>query len=101
MVYVDDLSPGVPTDAQARRVGARNGDLWCHLFADTAEELRTFAARLGMRPEWLQHAGTEREHFDLTPGRRTRAIRLGAQEIDNRAVVALIRARRAAAIGGR
>lgn len=95
-VYVDALATGVATDKQAERVGARNGGRWCHLFADTTAELRAFAARIGMRASWIQHEGTEREHFDLTPGRRATAVRLGAIEIDRREVVRLIREKRAA-----
>lgn len=83
-VYVDPLFSGVATDAQARRVGARNDNRWCHLFADSSDELRAFAARIGMKPQWIQHAGTVREHFDLTPGRRAAAVRLGAIETDRR-----------------
>lgn len=29
------------------------------------EELLEFAARIGLKPEWIQHAGTWKEHFDL------------------------------------
>lgn len=94
-VYVDSLATGIATDAQAKRVGARNADQWCHLIADTPEELRAFARRIGMRPEWLQHAGTPREHFDLTPGRRATAVLLGAQEIDRRETVRRIQSKRA------
>lgn len=96
-IYVDALAHGIATDAQARRVGARNGDQWCHLIADTPDELLAFAKRIGMRPEWLQHAGTPREHFDLTPGRRATAVLLGAQEIDRREIVRRIQSKRARA----
>jgi len=99
MVYVDGLTPRVATDAQARRVGARNGNRWCHLIADTTGELHAFAACIGMRPEWIQHAGTAREHFDLTPGRRARAVKAGAREIDSRRLVDIIRSKRGDAKG--
>lgn len=32
-------------------------------------------------PEWIQHAGSHREHFDVTDTVRRRAIALGAEEI--------------------
>jgi hypothetical protein len=94
MVYVDTLTFGVATDAQAKRVGARNGNLWCHLIADTQDELRVFAASIGLRSDWIQHAGSAREHFDLTPGRRARAVKKGAKEISQRELVAIIQRKR-------
>lgn len=72
-VYVDNMR----RRARVGRLDAR----WSHLFADTTEELVLFATALGMRPQWIQHPGTHREHFDLTDARRERAIRLGAQQI--------------------
>jgi len=51
----------------------------CHLIADTVEELRAFAARLGMRRSWLQTSKSGILHFDLTAARRGRAIRFGAK----------------------
>lgn len=85
MIYVDDLlelgAPGKYRGAhaaQAERVGAANGHRWCHLFTDAADlaELHAFAAQLGMRREWLH-----RDHYDLTPGKRAAAVRLGAREL--------------------
>lgn len=95
-IYVDALAVGVATDKQAKRVGARNGNQWCHMIADTTAELRAFAYRIGMRPSWIQHEGTPREHFDLTPGRRATAVALGAMEVDNRELVRRVQAKRAA-----
>lgn len=94
MIYVDALAVGVATDAQARRVGARNGGRWCHMMADSSAELRAFAVRLGLQPEWIQHPNTAREHFDLTPQRRAAAVRLGAVEVSRRDLVSLIRSKR-------
>lgn len=91
MVYVDALLtwPGAYRGrgaAMAARVGARNGNRWCHLFADTAEELHAFAEKLGMKREWGQG-----DHYDLTPRRRAAALAAGAQEIDRKQAVALRR----------
>lgn len=72
-VYVDDMR----RPARVGRVTAR----WSHLFADTSEELEAFARRLGLRPEWVQHQRTHREHYDLTESKRALALRLGAQPI--------------------
>jgi hypothetical protein len=51
-----------------------------HLQADTPEELRAFARRLGLSPAWLQTrpGRPERDHYDLTRAGRDRAIALGA-----------------------
>ena len=72
---------------------------WCHLTAETTEELHEFARRLGMRREWFQPAKTfpdneytrakcphligttrpgSRDHYDVTERVRKRAIALGA-----------------------
>lgn len=72
-VYVDDMFR--PAQIQGRPAK------WSHLFADSTAELLDFARRLGLRPEWLQHAGTHREHFDVTITKRTEAIQLGVAQI--------------------
>jgi hypothetical protein len=51
--------------------------------AGTAE-LLTFAARIGLRAEWLQKRGTETEHFDLFDGAIARARAAGAVEVTGR-----------------
>ncbi|NYD43956.1 DUF4031 domain-containing protein [Nocardioides panaciterrulae] len=69
-VYVDDMRrPARLTGRPAK---------WSHLMADTSDELEAFAAELGLRPSWLQHEGTHREHYDVTESLRVEAIRLGA-----------------------
>lgn len=73
-VYVDDMQ-------QPAKVAGARPAIWSHLMADTSEELQTFAQRIGLNPRWLQHAGTYREHYDLTDTYRRVAIRNGAQEI--------------------
>lgn len=59
---------------------SRHGTRWCHLVADTHEELEAFARRIELKPEWIQKAGTRHEHYDLPPEARSRAIELGAVE---------------------
>jgi len=69
--------------------------------AGTAE-LVDFAARIGMRPGWIQHPGTHREHFDLMGVGRIEAARLaGVEQVDRREFVARLHARRLAMGGGR
>lgn len=98
MIYVDALEQwgkalgyhGEHAD-QAERVGARNDHQWCHLFSDEADsaELHAFAARIGMRREWFQG-----DHYDLTPGKRAQAVKLGAKEVSRQEAVAIWRAQR-------
>lgn len=73
-VYVDNMRRMATVGAFRAR--------WSHMLADTHAELMDMAARLGLRTDWIQHEGTHREHFDLTEQRRTRAIALGAKQID-------------------
>ncbi len=89
-VYVDDMArPAQLTGRPAK---------WSHLFADTSQELDDFRRRLGLRVEWLQHAGTHREHYDVTATVRERALRLGAQPITYpRGTADLMQRKRAAA----
>jgi hypothetical protein len=89
-VYVDSIFAMVATkDAEARRVGGRTGHRWCHMMADTAEELHAMADTIGLKRAWFQG-----DHYDLTPGRRVAALRAGALEVDSRFLVQLRRRRR-------
>lgn len=81
-VYVDEIQDYTFV-AKLRRLRHTH---WCHLTADTEEELHTFAARLGLRRAWFQKKGDRdyRWHYDITPPKRAQAVRLGAQEVDRR-----------------
>jgi hypothetical protein len=76
-VYVDDMH----MQASVGSLSAR----WSHLMSDepsgASNELVGFAVRLGLRPQWIQHPGTPKEHFDLTDAKRDLALRLGARAI--------------------
>lgn len=74
-VYVDKLQTVTPKGAQARRVGNR----WCHMTADSLDELHAMAEQIGMKREWFQPHATF-PHYDLVPSRRARAVALGAIE---------------------
>lgn len=79
-VYVDPLRDyGV-------KIG-RIGPYWCHMTADTPDELHAFADRIGMKRAWAQHEGRPTVHYDLVPTRRAAAIRLGAIEVTSRQMV--------------
>jgi hypothetical protein len=76
-VYVDDLNlradvPDGSTVARGR---------WSHLFADTEDELRAFAATIGLKQDWIQHPGQPHVHFDVTARMRQRAIAAGATPV--------------------
>lgn len=77
MVYVDELFTAFSNDPQAARVGNRNRNQWCHMWADTLDELHAMAEHIGMRRAWFQNK-PKFPHYDLTPGRRAAAIRAGA-----------------------
>lgn len=76
-VYVDDafIQATVPNGQ------ARHTSQWCHMMADSTEELLAFAKRLGLRASYIQYPGTWKEHFDVTQGKRAQALRLGAVEV--------------------
>jgi hypothetical protein len=42
------------------------------------ERLHAFAASIGMRRSWFQNKDPVAPHYDLTPSRRTLALRMGA-----------------------
>jgi hypothetical protein len=61
----------------------RWGRRWCHLTADTPEELHAFAAGLGLGRARLQSKPDRpwADHYDLTEEKRREAVARGAVEI--------------------
>ncbi|WP_347988072.1 DUF4031 domain-containing protein [Methylomonas sp. AM2-LC] len=55
------------------------GRQWCHLVADSTEELHEFAKKLGMKQIWFQRTASY-PHYDITMEVRARALKLGAIE---------------------
>lgn len=89
-VYVDDmLRPAQLTGRPAK---------WSHLMADTPDELEAFRVRLQLSRAWLQHAGTHREHYDVTATVRLTALSMGAQAVSYPHGTAEILARKRAAM---
>ncbi len=84
-VYVDQLRP-VPAYAPPPLLRA---GLVCHMMADTDDELEDMAGRIGMRKSW-RHG----DHYDLTPARRSLAMRYGAVEVNGRSLAELRRRKR-------
>lgn len=54
------------------------GLVWCHMYADTEEELDCVALAIGLKLEWKQRPGTRYLHYDLTPSYREAALAVGA-----------------------
>ena len=71
-VYVDDMR------APFGRM------IMCHMAADTTEELVAMADAIGLSRTWIQHPGTDKEHFDVSLGTRAKAVAAGAIEVTMR-----------------
>ncbi|WP_057941355.1 DUF4031 domain-containing protein [Lysobacter gummosus] len=71
-------------DSEAIRWRGRE---WCHMVADTLEELHDFAARLGLQRHWFQDRGRY-PHYDVTSAARLRALRMGAIDADRATLIA-------------
>lgn len=97
-VYVDDMM----MRAKVGRWDAK----WCHMIADTREELHDFAERLGLKRSYFQEpkgiAGlpvkpgsyaAEAWHYDVTASKRAEALKLGAVAISWLDTPRIIRAR--------
>ncbi|GBG02324.1 hypothetical protein AZSI13_16510 [Azospira sp. I13] len=54
------------------------GKEWCHLVADSIEELHAFANTLGLRRSWFQ-ANASYPHYDVTLEVRNKALLMGAE----------------------
>jgi hypothetical protein len=70
--------------------------VWCHLVADSDDELVACADELGVSEAWLQGTRGWDSHFDLPAPLRPVARSLGAIDVDFRFMGRRTRARRAA-----
>ena len=68
---------------------------FCHLLADTRDELHAMAAAVGM-PRWTFQDHPWRWHYDLPEHLREAAVARGAQIVTMHEVGALLRRRKAA-----
>ena len=66
---------------------------YCHLLADTREELHAMADEVGMPRRFFQDHPW-RWHYDLPEPLRDKAVASGATEISMRQVAPLLRSRR-------
>jgi len=64
------------------------GRHWCHLVADSLEELHAFARVLGLRRAWFQ-ARASLPHYDVTVETRMVALSHGAHIVDRRTLVSV------------
>jgi hypothetical protein len=70
------------------------GRTWCHLVADSLDELHAFAKRLGLETRWFQARGPY-PHYDVTASMQRQALQMGALLADRRTVVECCRRMRA------
>jgi hypothetical protein len=63
------------------------GQVWCHLVADTPDELHRFARKLGLKPSWFQ-VDSVYPHYDVTASIREKALQLGAVDSDRATIIA-------------
>ena len=82
MVYVDDMR------APYGRM------IFCHMLADSDEELHAMADKIGVARRWHQEAGTYRSHYDISLTKRALAVQHGAVEITMRQTGEMMRHRR-------
>jgi Protein of unknown function (DUF4031) len=81
--------------------GVRRGERIYHVVSDRfgpegSRELRAFVQAYGLRPQWVQYPGTYREHFDTRVEVGLQMIADGVQQVTNRELGTLLRAKRAA-----
>jgi Protein of unknown function (DUF4031) len=62
------------------------GRRWCHLTADTPQELHEMAARLGLLRQWFQSKPERpwRDHYDIPEEARAQALACGAKPLSTR-----------------
>lgn len=87
MIYVDKLKIASNyKDLQAKKVGSRNNHEWCHMWSDNIDDLHNMAIAIGMKKKWFQN-DRRLPHYDLSPSRRRKAIKLGAKEVGIRELI--------------
>lgn len=65
-----------------------------HMIADSDEELRQMAQRIGVALKWHQYPGTSRSHFDICDSKAALAIKAGAVPISYRTLGCMTMRRR-------
>ena len=85
-ILVDNIQPCKPNARWKRSSVA-------HMFAGrlSSRSLHEFAQGIGLKREWFQDRATL-PHYDLTPKMRAKAIQCGAIAVEDRIVLAVMRA---------
>lgn len=74
-VYIDELQKPLP---EMKSKGKKwNYPAFCHLTADTLEELHKFAFDLGLKKDWFQDAPGN-PHYKIVDNKRRVALGMGA-----------------------
>lgn len=61
-------------------------DKWCHLLADSLDELHDFASLINVDKRWF-HKNASYPHYDITIRTREIAIRKGALPSDRKKII--------------
>lgn len=88
-VYVDQIIDY--GEAVRARLGSSK---WCHMTADTREELHEMADLIGLKRAWFQDKDGVTWHYDIAPSKRTLALRAGAEAVDHTKMAEVISSRR-------
>jgi hypothetical protein len=78
MIYVDELTTylSCQVSSQAKKYGLQ----WCHIFADSVDELHKMADLIGLKRKWFQNKKNF-PHYDIIASKRQQALWYGAQEV--------------------
>jgi hypothetical protein len=75
MIYVDRIQK-----TKYNKFSAFNYYSFCHLTADSLDELLEFGKLIGLKEIWLHESNKGVKHFDITLNKRKQALKLGAKE---------------------
>lgn len=62
------------------------GKIWCHLMADSLEELHSFASTIGIKRCWF-HSSASYPHYDITIEKKQIALSNGASLADRKTII--------------
>lgn len=65
------------------------GQMYCHMVADSLQELHRMANEIGLQRSWFQPKSWP--HYDLSPSKRALAVKNGAKEISGLELGAMLK----------